>query len=73
MRYNISFAEFLSKIDKEFYSASYKDQLRYGQIIMNKLYDVWPDKYAEITNTEYDCFYDNSKVKLALSKLEQEW
>jgi len=73
MRYNISFTEFLSRIDKQFYSASYKDQLRYGQIIMNELYDVWPDKYAEITNTEYDCFYDNSKVKLALSKLEQEW
>lgn len=73
MRYNISFIEFLVKIDKEFYSASYKDQLRYGQIIMNELYDVWPDKHAEIMNTEYDCFYDNSKVKLALSKLEQEW
>ena len=73
MRYNISFIEFLAKIDKEFYSASYKDQLRYGQIIMNELYDVWPDKHAEIINTEYDCFYDNSKVKLALSKLEQEW
>ena len=73
MRYNISFIEFLAKIDKEFYSASYKDQLRYGQIIMNELYDVWPDKHAEIMNTEYDCFYDNSKVKLALSKLEQEW
>lgn len=73
MRYNISFTEFLAKIDKAFYSASYKDQLRYGQIIMNELYDIWPDKYTEITNTEYDCFYDNSKVKLALSKLEQEW
>jgi len=73
MRHRISFTDFLARVNSEFYSTSYKDQLRYGQIIMNELYNIWPDKYYEITDSEYDCFYDNSRYQLTLIKLEQEW
>lgn len=73
MRYRISFIEFLAKVDKEFFSRPYTDEMRYGQILMNELYDVWPDKYHEITGTKYDCFYENCDLGLTLSKLKQEW
>lgn len=74
----MSFTDFISTIYNiyEYNSAILqKDQfrLRYGQIIMNELSIIWPDKYAQITNTEYDCFYDDSLAKKTLSKLENEW
>ena len=49
------------------------NQWRYGQAVMNVLYDVWPKKYHEITNTDYDCFYTNQIVQSTLDKLEKEW
>jgi len=69
----ISFKEFVKKVDTTFSSYSYKQQLRYGQTIMNVLYDVWPEKYNEITGGHFDCFYDTTIVKLTLSKLAKEW
>lgn len=69
----MTFREFLKQIDDTFHTSSYKAQLRYGQYIMNELYNIWPEKYAQITNTEYDCFYDNTIVQSTLSKLEKEW
>lgn len=80
----MTFQEFLNKVDDTFMShqvarskptqpISVSNQLRYGQTIMNVLYDVWPEKYNEITGTDFDCFYTNSLVKLTLDKLEKEW
>lgn len=69
----MTFEEFLKKIDDKFNSSSYKAQLRYGQYIMNELYNVWPEKYAELTNSDYDCFYTNRNVEMVLNKLEKEW
>lgn len=80
----MTFKEFLSKVDEFFLGGqvyrqqpnepiSVSNQLRYGQALMNVLYDVWPEKYNEIKGTDIDCFYSNSTVNLTLSKLEQEW
>jgi hypothetical protein len=69
----MKFEEFIKKIDDQFHSSSYKAQLRYGQYIMNELYNIWPEKYNELTNSDYDCFYDNTRVKFTLEKLEKEW
>lgn len=69
----MNFEEFLAKADSVFNGFSYKNQLRYGQCIMNELYNISPEKHKEITATEYDCFYDNSIVPLLLEKLEKEW
>jgi hypothetical protein len=69
----ISFKEFVKKVDTTFSSYSYKQQLRYGQTIMNVLYDVWPEKYNEITGGDFDCFYDYATVQSTLDKLEKEW
>lgn len=69
----MNFNQFLQLVDNNFHSASYKGQLRYGQYVMNELYNVWPEKYAQITGSDYDCFYDNSIAKLTLEKLEKEW
>jgi hypothetical protein len=33
------------------------ERLRYGQIIMNELWNVWPKKYHEITESDKDPFY----------------
>ena len=64
-----SYFDFVTKIDQEYHTGS----LRYGQILMNVLYDTWPSKYKEITNTNLDCFYDDSRVDAVLDKLSKEW
>ncbi len=69
----MNFKLFLQLVDHKFHSAAYKEQLRYGQYVMNELYNIWPEKYAEITGTSYDCFYDNTLVQSTLFKLEKDW
>lgn len=49
------------------------DCLRLGQTLMNHLYNVWPEKYNEITATEYDCFYDDKLFEKTLNKLKEDW
>lgn len=81
----MTFTEFLKKVDDTFMShqaarseltdnlVTVSNQLRYGQTIMNVLYDVWPEKYFEISNSDMDCFYTNRNIDLVLNKLEKEW
>lgn len=78
----MKFEEFLQKVDDTFMAhqaarsngkISAANQWRYGQTIMNVLWDVWPDKYNEIKDSDCDCFYNNSKVNIALEKLKKEW
>lgn len=69
----MTFEEFLQTVDNKFHSSSYKSQLRYGQYIMNELYNIWPEKYAQLTNSDLDCFYDNGIVRLTLDDLEKNW
>ena len=78
----MTFEQFLKKVDDTFLEhqasrskgkISAANQWRYGQTVMNVLYDIWPEKYHEFKNSDYDCFYSNATVESALSKLEQEW
>ena len=69
----ITFNEFLRKVDETFASHQGKNKWRYGQTIMNVLWQTWPQKYKEIQGSDFDCFYDNSTVRLTLAKLEKEW
>lgn len=69
----MTFDNFLKLVDSLYLSEKAQNKLRYGQTIMNVLYSIWPEKYKEITNTDYDCFYDNATVKLTLQKLEKDW
>jgi len=78
----ITFNKFLEKVDDTFMShqaarsggkIKAENQWRYGQTIMNVLWDIWPDKYKEIQNSDINCFYNNATVKDVLNKLEQEW
>lgn len=69
----ITFNEFLVKVDKEYFSRPYTDELRYGQILMNELYNVLPDKYHEITGTEHDCFYNDDNINWVLNNLRKFW
>lgn len=39
-----------------------KLNLRKGQALMNALHHVDPTLYKEITNTDADCFYDDTKT-----------
>jgi cytochrome c1 len=48
-------------------------QLRYGQVVMNLLWNVWPDKYKEVTSTDDDCFYNDNLAEKLLNKLEYDW
>lgn len=73
MKIMVTFQQFLQTVDQKFNTSSYKAQLRYGQYIMNELYNVWPEKYAEIVGSSHDCFYNNALVQSTLVKLEKEW
>lgn len=66
----MKFEEFVSKVDSMY---SDHKELRYGQSLMNVLFEVWPDKYREVTGTDDDCFYDDATVRLTLDRLEKEW
>ena len=67
----MTFQKFLDLVNKEYDSKAFN--ARYGQTIMNVLHKVWPDKYNEITNIEYDCFYDDGIVPKTLAKLKEDW
>jgi hypothetical protein len=67
----MTFEQFLNRADKFYYENEF--ELRYGQSIMNMLYQVRPDKYKEITQTDLDCFYDDGVVKSSLDYLERTW
>jgi hypothetical protein len=69
----MTFQEFIKAVDNKFYSSSYKSQLRYGQYVMNELYNVWPEKYAQIVGSDIDCFYNNDIMRLTLDNLEKSW
>lgn len=78
----MTFEEFVSKVDDTFMNhqasrsggkISAANQWRYGQALMNVLYDVWPEKYMDITDTMYDCFYSNKHIDLTIDKLKREW
>lgn len=69
----MNFEEFLAKVDSVFNSFSYKHQLRYGQCVMNTLYESRPDLYEKIKGTDFDCFYDNSTVAFTLNHIEAIW
>jgi len=66
-----SYRDFLTTINDTFWN--HKPILRYGQTIMNVLYDVWPEKHKEIVGSVYDCFYDDTKVESLLNLLETNW
>ena len=74
----MKFTEFLKKVDDTFMSnqppkVSAANRWRYGQTLMNVLWDVWPEKYKEIHDSDLDCFYTNQNINLTLDKLEKEW
>ena len=78
----MTFQQFIKRVDDTFLEhqasrsggkISAANQWRYGQTVMNVLYDVWPEKYSEITGSDIDCFYSNSTVQYTLDKLEKEW
>jgi len=52
------------------------ERLRYGQIIMMELWNVWPKKYHEIIESDKNPFYCDIMHKKPydlLSELEKEW
>jgi hypothetical protein len=68
------FEEFIDTVNRTYDSSEL--ELRYGQVIMNTLYQVWPEKYKEISYTEYDCFYEDGwtfATSQTLEKLRNEW
>jgi hypothetical protein len=67
----LNFEQFLNIVDMNYHENEF--EVRYGQTIMNVLHRVWPEKYKELTNTDYDCFYDDGTAENTLSKLEQDW
>ena len=78
----MTFEQFISKVDDTFMKhqasrsgekISAVNQWRYGQTIMNVLWEVWPEKHKELIELESDCFYDNKMIAFVLDRLEKEW
>ena len=46
--------------------------LREGQMYFNALFMVDPELSSRLTNTEYDCFYDDKRCEAFLNKLMTE-
>jgi hypothetical protein len=67
----ITFEQFLSRVDEKYLES--RSVLRYGQTVMNILYEVWPEKHHEVMSSDDDCFYDDSATKMTLEKLERDW
>jgi hypothetical protein len=60
----MTFKKFVDNIDNIYAGQGDKpesERLRYGQIIMNELYKIWPAKYHRITGSDKDPFYSNDK------------
>ena len=70
----MTFEQFIDIVNSTYDSSEL--ELRYGQVIMNTLYQVLPEKYKEISHTEYDCFYEDGwsfATSQTLEKLRNEW
>lgn len=67
----MTFVDFMKKVNSMY--NNHKKKMRYGQILMNFLSEVWPYKYIQIASTSYDCYYDDSIVLTTVTKLEYEW
>lgn len=53
---------------------THKGEVRYGQHLMNELYQYNPDLYNEITfESEVDPFYNDKKVSAFLEFAEKNW
>jgi hypothetical protein len=73
------FKKFIENIEKIYADQNNKpkdERLRYGQIIMNELWQVWPQKYRQIVDSNKDCFYcdvlDKKPYDL-FDELQKEW
>lgn len=72
----MTFKKFVDNIDKIYADQGDKpesERLRYGQILMNQLWQVWPAKYHNITMTQKDPFHNGGRVKDLLYELEEAW
>lgn len=72
----MTFKKFVDNIDSIYADQGDKpesERLRYGQILMNQLWYVWPAKYHKITMTQKDPFHNDGLVKDLLYDLEGSW
>jgi len=76
----MTYKKFLDNIENIYADQGNKleseQRLRYGQIIMIELWDVWPQKYHQIAGSDKDPFYCDiihKKPYDLLTELEKEW
>jgi hypothetical protein len=59
-------------VDKTIEIMSEDSKQRKGQALFNAIGETHPELYKKYTGTEYDCFYDDSKISKTLEKLLEE-
>ena len=75
----MTFKKFIDSVDLENQNESFKNKpRRYGQILMQKLQEVWPDKYNRTIGTEKDPSLsfgkdDDKTIRGFLYNLEAAW
>jgi hypothetical protein len=65
----MKYDEFIKTVDQTSANFSW----RYGQALMNVLHSVWPEKYNEITESEFDPYYTDKYVPYILNILKENW
>lgn len=65
----MKFEDFIKLVDQTYNRFNW----RYGQTLMNVLYSVDKEKYAELADTENDCYYYDDRVKSTIEILTKIW
>lgn len=65
----MTYEEFIKLVDQTHNQFNW----RYGQSLMNVLHTIWPEKYNEITDSEYDPYYRDDMVSHTLKILKENW
>jgi hypothetical protein len=66
---SMTYEKFLNLVDQAYNQFNW----RYGQSLMNVLHGVWPEKYKEIVESDYDVYYNESNVPKVLKKIQENW
>jgi hypothetical protein len=69
-----TYQDFEDQIDVRWVNLKNEDLMRKGQVVMNALAEVWPEKYKEVSGSVLDCFYNDSAVgSLKIHLSNQDW
>lgn len=69
-----TYQDFEDQIEVRWVNLTNEDLMRRGQVVMNTLAEVWPEKYKEVSGSVLDCFHNDNAIRSILQHLSnQNW